>query len=66
MTQQVEKLEKDLELSQMSAWTGESIFNINDREREEIKKRKKKVLDEIYKVGLPDREELIDTIIGLR
>ena len=50
----------------MSAWTGESIFNINDKEKEEIKKRKKDVLDAIYKVGLPDREELIDTVIGLR
>lgn len=59
------QLEKDMELSQLSAWTGESVFNVKTQETISKKKRQN-TLDEIYKSGMPDREEMLDTIISLR
>ena len=60
------QMERDLELSQMSNWTAESQFNIDAKEKEMIKKKQQNVLDNIYKTGLPDREQLVDTIVALR
>ena len=54
-----------MELSQLSAWTGESVFNVKTQETISKKKRQNTV-DEIYKTGMPDREEMVDTIINLR
>ena len=59
-------MERDLELSQMSHWTAESQFNVEAREKEMLKKKQSSVLDDIYKTGLPDREQLVDTIVALR
>lgn len=50
----------------MSNWTAESQFNIDAKEKEMIKKKQQNVLDNIYKTGLPDREQLVDTIVALR
>ena len=65
-SQRISEFEKELELSQMSAWTGESIFNVDAKEKETIKRKQQTILDEIYKAGMPDREELLDTIMHLR
>ena len=59
-------LDKDMELSQISSWTGESIFNINKKEKELLKKKRQNTLDEVYKAKMPDKEEMQDTIIALR
>ena len=58
-------MEKDMELSQLSSWTGESVFNLKTKETLAKKKRQNNI-DEIYKAGMPDREEMVDTIIALR
>jgi len=45
----------------MSAWTGESIININPSPT-----RKKNHVDEIQKANLPDKEALFNDILTLR
>ena len=55
-----------MELSQISNWTGESQFNVETKEREQVKRKQQSVLDDIHRTGLPDREQLVDTIIALR
>ena len=59
-------MERDLELSQLSAWTAESQFNIDAKEKEMAKKKQSSILDNIHRTGLPDREQLVDTIVALR
>jgi hypothetical protein len=43
----------------MSAWTGESVININPSPE-------KKNLDEIHRANLPDKEALFNDIMTLR
>ena len=65
--EKVSMMERDMELSQLSNWTGgDSQFNYDIKEREMLKKKQQKVLSDIHKTGLPDREELVDTIVNLR
>jgi hypothetical protein len=45
----------------MSAWTGESVININASPE-----RKKNHVDEIHKANLPDKEALFNDIMTLR
>lgn len=52
-------------MSQLSSWTGgESQFHVD--QKEVVKKKSEKVLSDIYRTGLPDREALVDTIVTLR
>ena len=52
-------------MSQLSNWTGgESQFIVDTKEI--IKKKSEKVLSDIFRTGLPDREALVDTIVTLR
>lgn len=53
--------EKDPQISEMSAWTGESVININASPE-----RKKNHVDEIHKANLPDKEALFNDIMTLR
>lgn len=53
-------------MSQLSNWTSESTFNVDLKEKEALKRKQKSVLDDIYRTGLPDRENLVDTIVALR
>lgn len=62
----VAQIEKDMEMSQISNWTDESKFNIDAKERETLKKKQMQILDNIHRTGLPDREQLVDTIVALR
>lgn len=55
-------MEKQLELSQMSAWTSDEV-NLNNKE---VKHGAKRLIDKILKVNEPDREEMVETIITLR
>ena len=59
------QFDKEAELSQISNWTGESQFNVGAAEMLK-KKHQSKVLGDIYRTGLPDREQLVDTIVVLR
>ena len=54
--EKVAQMEREADLSQMSSWTGESQFNVDTKEREQVKRKQQKVLDDIYRTGLPDRE----------
>ena len=56
--------DKEADMSQLSSWTGESQFNVD--QREVSKKKQEKVLSDIFRSGLPDREALVDTIVTLR
>ena len=54
-----------MELSQMSSWTGESVFNVKTTNALK-KKQRQNYVDESYKKSMPDKEEMVDTIIALR
>ena len=64
--EKVGQLEKDMEMSQLSTWTAESQYNIDAKEKEILKRKRQTILSEITRTGLPDREQLIDTIVALR
>lgn len=46
----------------MSSWTGEEINIVN----KEAKKGTKRLIDKVFKVNEPDREDMVETIITLR
>ena len=65
--EKLKELERELELSQMSSWTGDSLINIQKQGKvERIKGQKSKIIDDLQSVTLPDRETLLDTIVNLR
>ena len=48
----------------MSSWSNEAMFNIKSPSKKG--KAPTEVVDKVYRVNMADREELVETIVGLR
>ena len=65
--ERLKELERELELSQMSSWTGESVINITKGNKvERMRSSKTKIIDDLQSITMPDKETLYETIVNLR